>query len=177
VGGIKPGVRLVLNLPRSALRMEGIMDSIRIAAATEAEKKWAAGIMAGSEPWTALGRNFESCLEVCLRPEYEVFVARQGDQPCGFVILVRHGVAGSPYIASIAVADGFRGSGIGSRMLEYAENLFRPTARHVFLCVSSFNLRARALYERHGYRAVGEFKDYVVDGASEILMHKRLRQS
>ncbi len=44
----------------------------------------------------------------------------------------------------------------------------------MFLCVSSFNGRARALYERHGYRTVGELADYVVDGLSEILMVKRL---
>jgi [ribosomal protein S18]-alanine N-acetyltransferase len=157
--------------------MEGVMDPVLITAATEAEKEWAAGVMAGSEPWITLGRNLESCLEICRRPEYQVFVAWQGRQLCGFVVLVRRGVAGSPYIASIAVAEGFRGSGVGSRLLEFAEDLFRATARHIFLCVSSFNLRARALYERRGYEAVGEFKDYVIDGASEILMHKRLRQS
>jgi [ribosomal protein S18]-alanine N-acetyltransferase len=153
------------------------MDPVLITAATEAEKEWAAGVMAGSEPWITLGRNLESCLEVCHRPEYQVFVARLGRQLCGFIVLVRRGVAGSPYVASIAVADGFRGTGVGSRLLEFAEDLFRSTARHIFLCVSSFNVRARALYERRGYAAVGEFKDYIIDGASEILMHKRLRRS
>jgi len=34
---------------------------------------------------------------------------------------------------------------------------------------------ARAFYERLGFRAVGEFQDYIIEGASEILMHKRLR--
>jgi ribosomal protein S18 acetylase RimI-like enzyme len=153
------------------------MDPETITVATEADKEWAAGVMAGSEPWITLGRNLESCLEICRRPEYQVFVARQGGRLCGFVALVRRGVAGSPYIASIAVAEGFRGSGIGSRLLEFAEDLSRATARHIFLCVSSFNLRARALYERHGYEVVGEFKDYIIDGSSEILMHKGLRRS
>jgi hypothetical protein len=40
--------------------------------------------------------------------------------------------------------------------------------------VSSFNDRARVLYERHGYAPVGELKDFIVDGASEIILHKRL---
>ncbi len=153
------------------------MGPVLITAATEAEKEWAAGVMAGSEPWITLGRDLQSCLEICRRSEYQVFVSRKDGQLCGFVVLVRRGVAGSPYVASIAVADGFRGSGIGSRLLDFAEDLFRETARHIFLCVSSFNVRARALYERRGYEAVGEFKDYVIDGASEILMHKRLRRS
>lgn len=43
-----------------------------------------------------------------------------------------------------------------------------------FLCVSSFNPRARALYERLGYELIGELKDFVIDGASELLMRKRL---
>ena len=30
------------------------------------------------------------------------------------------------------------------------------------------------MYERHGYRLVGELPDYVVDGCSELLMGKRL---
>jgi ribosomal protein S18 acetylase RimI-like enzyme len=42
--------------------------------------------------------------------------------------------------------------------------------------VSSFNVRARRLYERRGYEAVAELEDYVIDGASEILMHKWLRR-
>ena len=49
-----------------------------------------------------------------------------------------------------------------------------PKARYVFLCVSDFNVRARALYERHGYRLVGALPDYVVDGHAELLMAKRL---
>jgi hypothetical protein len=92
------------------------MDPKTVAVATEADTEWAAGVMAGSEPWITLGRNLESCLEICRRPEYQVFVARQGGRLCGFAALVRRGVAGSPYIASIAVAEGFRSSGIGSRL-------------------------------------------------------------
>jgi RimJ/RimL family protein N-acetyltransferase len=44
----------------------------------------------------------------------------------------------------------------------------------VFLCVSSFNERARALYEQLGYETVGELRDYVVRGQSEWLMRKTL---
>lgn len=66
-----------------------------------------------------------------------------------------------------------RGRGVGSALLSAFERTY-PTARHVFLCVSSFNARARALYERHGYRLVGELPDYIITGASEYIMCKRL---
>jgi [ribosomal protein S18]-alanine N-acetyltransferase len=63
---------------------------------------------------------------------------------------------------------------VGAFLLAACEQHFRPTSHHFFLCVSSFNARARAFYERHGYAKVGELPDYLIDGASEILMHKRL---
>jgi ribosomal-protein-alanine N-acetyltransferase len=88
--------------------------------------------------------------------------------------LHKRGVASSPYVKSIVVSDKYRGFGIGKALMEFAENLFRNEAKHIFLCVSSFNQRARAFYERLGYEAVGELKDYIIDGESEILMHKRL---
>jgi len=47
-------------------------------------------------------------------------------------------------------------------------------ARDVFLCVSSFNSRAHALYNRLGYELVGELNDFVIAGASELLLRKRL---
>ena len=44
----------------------------------------------------------------------------------------------------------------------------------MFLCVSSFNLNAQKFYEHIGYTTVGEFKDYIIKGKSEILMHKNI---
>ena len=129
--------------------------------------------MASSEPWLTLGRDFATCLARCQAPEFVVLMARRAGAPCGFVLLHPTGVAGSPYIASIATSAAVRGQGVGSALLQAAERWI-PEARHMFLCVSSFNVRARRLYERRGYAQVGEFPDYVVSGASEILMHKRL---
>jgi RimJ/RimL family protein N-acetyltransferase len=38
--------------------------------------------------------------------------------------------------------------------------------------VTSFNHRARALYERLGYEYVGELSDFFVRGVSELLYRK-----
>jgi len=148
-------------------------EPVQISRATETEIPWCATVMASSDPWIALGRNYGECLARLRRPELEVLVARRDSRPLGFVILHATGLAGSPYVATIAVAAEARGAGTGTALLRYAENYYRE-ARHIFLCVSDFNVRARALYERLGYRVAGELPDYVVDGASEILMHKRL---
>lgn len=146
-----------------------------IAPATDEERDWAAELMARSEPWLRLRVTPEQSHFACRDPGYRLFVAHVDGVPCGAIVLQQRGVAGSPYVKSVVVDGEHRGHGIGTALMEFAENLFRSEARHIFLCVSSFNTRARAFYERRGYRAVGEFEDYVIDGAEEVLMHKRLR--
>jgi ribosomal protein S18 acetylase RimI-like enzyme len=93
----------------------------------------------------------------------------------GFLVLDPRGVAGAPYIKSVAIADEFRGRGLGTRLLAFAEDMLRSRARHLFLCVSSFNDRARQLYERVGYQPVGSIADLALEGASEMIMVKRLK--
>jgi ribosomal protein S18 acetylase RimI-like enzyme len=143
--------------------------------ATYADREWAAALMARSEPWMTLGRTLEGCRAVCHHPEHLVFAARRQGRRVGFLVLQRRGVVGSPYLATICVDEACRSQGIGRNLLRWTEEFFRPQARHLFLCVSSFNPRARALYERAGFVAVGELPAYFIDGASEILMYKRLR--
>jgi len=146
---------------------------LSIVPAAAAGREWAACLMASTEPWITLGRGLEDCRARCLHPEYEMLVASRGGELCGFVLLHPRGLAGSPYIASIATAAEVRGQGVGSALLDAAERFF-PGARHLFLCVSSFNAGARAWYQRRGYAAVGELRDYAIPGASEIVLHKRL---
>jgi len=148
-------------------------DELTIALGGEADADWCARVMANTDPWITLGRNFEECLARFRRPELTLLTARLADCLCGFALLHPTGLAGSPYIASIAVAEKMRGHGLGTELLRAAENQF-PESRHIFLCVSSFNTRARQLYERSGYTAVGELPGYVIEDASEILMYKRL---
>ncbi|MBZ5534329.1 MAG: GNAT family N-acetyltransferase [Acidobacteriia bacterium] len=153
------------------------MSSFDIALASESDHEWCAELMAGTDPWITLGRGLEECRTACHHRDYLLFVAREGVERCGFVLLHPRGLASSPYIASIATAREFRGKGIGSRLLAFAEGYVRPQSRHIFLCVSSFNTGAKALYERQGYTVVGELKDYILKGASELIMHKSLEES
>ena len=146
---------------------------IDIAAAAPEDYEWCARVMAASEPWITLRRDIEECRAALQRPGTELFVARNQTRPAGFILVAPCGLAGSPYIASIAVAAEVRGRGIGSLLLRFAESRFAASG-HLFLLVSSFNGRAQHLYRRHGYQSVGEFKDYVVAGQSELILHKRI---
>jgi len=149
--------------------------TVVIAPASDDDRAWAAGLMANSEPWMTLGRGIDRCLQVCRDPDYAPFIAHLEGERCGVLILQARGVAGSPYVVSLAVAPQMRGRGVGARLLAFAEEYAAARSAHLFLCVSSFNLRARRFYERHGFELLAEFDDYVIAGASELLMHKRLR--
>jgi ribosomal protein S18 acetylase RimI-like enzyme len=147
---------------------------MHIREATAADRDWAAALMAGSDPWLRLGATLDSLRHMCFDPRYEVWVAVRDGQRLGVAVIQDKGLAGSPYLKSIAVAPEKRGHGVGSALLDFAEARWRGEARWFFLCVSSFNRRARDLYERRGYAVVGELPDQVVDGSSETVMRKRI---
>jgi ribosomal-protein-alanine N-acetyltransferase len=141
--------------------------------AGETEARDCAAMMSASEPWLTLGRDFDSSLGVVTDPSREVYIALQGGTLAGFIVLVTTG-AFVGYIQSIVVSPALRSRGIGSLLLDFAEEKILARGPNVFLCVSSFNPRARRLYERRGYVLVGELPDYMVRGHSEILLRKTL---
>jgi steroid delta-isomerase-like uncharacterized protein len=149
-------------------------DGLEIVTATLVDREWAAELMASTEPWTRLGITLDVCRRACCDPEYLVFIARSGEERRGFIVLQARGVAGAPYVKTLAVTADRRSGGVGAKLLAFAEDYFRGRSRHLFMCVSSFNTRARSLYERLGYVQVGEFPAHVVPDASEILLYKRL---
>ena len=146
---------------------------------TDAEARACATIMSTSDPWLRLGRTFDESYRIVRDPAREVYVALDGPsreaEPsvAGFTILIMQG-AFVGYIQSVAVRDGWRGRGLGTALIAFAERrIFRETP-NVFICASSFNPDAQRLYERLGYRVVGELTDYIVRGHSEILLRKTI---
>lgn len=130
-----------------------------------------ARMMAASEPWITLRRNAGAALGILTDPDRESYVAWLGDELVGFIILVMHG-AFVGYIQSVCVAPGRRSLGLGRRLMAFAEERIFREAPNVFLNVASFNPQAQRFYERLGYEVVGELRDYIVPGHSEILMRK-----
>ena len=139
--------------------------------ASEEEARTCARLMCGSEPWITLGRSFDTSLAIVRDPAREVYLARDESGIAGFLILCLTG-AFVGYIQTICIDPRCRGRGLGSRLLEFAEQRIRRISPNIFMCVSSFNVGARRLYQRHGYAIVGELTDYIVEGHSEILLRK-----
>ncbi len=143
----------------------------KLGRASEAEA--CARMMAASEPWVTLGRDFNQSFRVLTDPSREVYVVAMEGQVVGFAILNMQG-AFVGYIQTVCVKPEWRNKGLGSRLVAFAEERIFREWPNVFLCVSSFNPGARKLYERLGYKTVGELEDYLVSGHSEILMRKTL---
>ena len=127
--------------------------------------------MSASEPWVTLGRTYESSFNLLSDPNREVYVARVGEDLAGFIILLMQG-AFVGYIQTICVAPEHRRRGLGRQLIAFAEERIFRDSPNVFLCVSSFNTEAHRLYVRLGYELVGELKDYIVRGYSELLLRK-----
>ena len=141
------------------------------------EVRACAEMMSSSEPWVTLGRTLERSLAVLRDRELqEIYVAVHDESVVGFVILLTKG-AFIGYIRTIAVRPDWRSLGLGRRLIRFAEERIFRDSPNVFLCVSSFNPRARSLYNRLGYEAIGELRDYVVRGHSEWLMRKTIGPS
>jgi ribosomal protein S18 acetylase RimI-like enzyme len=135
------------------------------------EAGWCARLMAGSEPWITLKRDYDLCVKILTSPTREVYVARLHGALVGFTILIMQG-AFVGFIQTVAIAPEWRNRGIGSQLVRFAEERIFKVSPNVFLCVSSFNQSAQRLYERLGYKVVGGLKDLMVRGHSEILMRK-----
>ena len=141
----------------------------RLAGAEEAEE--CARLMASTDPWITLGRGYDACARVIEDSTREVYVAENESGIAGFIVLCMVG-AFVGYIQTVLVAPNQQGQGIGSKLVAYAEDRIFSESPNAFLCVSSFNSAARRLYERLGYRYVGELNDYLARGHSELLFRK-----
>ena len=144
---------------------------VRLDAAAHADA--CADMMCTSEPWLTLGRTRQSALAAITNPRRETYVALRGERLVGFVILCMEG-AFVGYLQTVCVAPDWRGQGIGSALIEFAEKRILAETPNVFMCVSSFNTGAKRLYLRLGYEVVGELRDYAVAGHSEILLRKTI---
>jgi ribosomal-protein-alanine N-acetyltransferase len=139
----------------------------------DAEARACATIMATTDPWITLGRTFDRCLEAARDPALERYVAVDADEVVGFILVSMRG-SFTGYIKSIAVREDWRGRGLGSALLAFAEERILRDTPNVFICVSSFNSGARALYERLGYETVGVLRDFIARGYDEHLLRKTI---
>lgn len=135
--------------------------------------KTCAYMMSNSDPWVTLKRDFNHSLKILTDSSKEIYIAKQENNVLGFIIIVMNG-AFVGYIQTICVSPEARGKGLGSKLMEFAENRIFKNSPNVFICVSSFNEKAKKLYYSLGYELVGKLNDYIIKGHSEVLLRKTI---
>jgi ribosomal protein S18 acetylase RimI-like enzyme len=128
-------------------------------------------MMSGTDPWITLGLDYGQCLNAFEGSFREVHKVTVNGKIAGFAILQLSG-SFSGYIQTICISEEYRGRGIGTALLSYCEERILKISPNIFICVSSFNTRARKLYESLGFRLVGELENFIKEGYSELLMRK-----
>ena len=130
-------------------------------------------IMVGSDPWKTLNLGYDDLIKMFRDNMNEVYIAKLNDTVLGFIVLYMHGTFRG-YIKCLAVSEASRGTGVGKRLIEFAEERIFKAVPNVFICVSSFNAKAQEFYKKLGYKKVGELDNFIVNGYSELLLRKTL---
>jgi ribosomal-protein-alanine acetyltransferase len=116
-----------------------------------------------------------SFLRLVRSPSAAFLVAASGEKVLGYAaVLLRRG-ARSARLYSIAVDAREAGRGIGSRLLDAAENAARGRkAQHLHLEVRIDNPVAIRFYRQKGYRETGRREGYYEDGMAALLFTRPL---
>lgn len=132
--------------------------------------------LAAIPPWSVIGYPANRLSQWLRRDEPSMgkFEVLAGAELAG-VIVIQDPFLHGPYLKLIAVLPEFQGRRLGQTLLHWMEREARKgDARQLWLCVSSFNTRARVFYERMGFEAVALLDKLASDASDELLMRKRL---
>lgn len=132
---------------------------------------WAAKLISQSEPWVSFGRTYEYCLTTFKDSFRSCYLASIDGARAGLLILDWSGPFRT-YIQAVCLPPSFRGKGIGSALVVFAEEIIFKKCANAFLCYSDFNPGAGQFYSKLGYEEVGVLHDYLIPGHDEILMRK-----
>lgn len=153
-------------------RLQGVASVISIQKTTATDELiWCARLMSDNEPWITLERSFSASIQLLQDPASEVFLMTTENRPIGFVMIKLNGPF-TGYIQTIVIIDDARNKGIGEAAIKYVEVLIHKVSPNVFICVSSFNIRAQQLYLNMGFEIIGVLKNYIKKGYDEVLMRK-----
>ena len=132
--------------------------------------------LAAIPPWSVIGWSAERMTRALklAQPSMKRFEVFTGGKLAG-IIAVQDPFLHGPYLQLLAILPDCQGRNMGLRLLQWMESeARRAEARQLWLCVSTFNARARAFYERFGFEPAAVLDKLATDASDEILMRKRL---
>jgi len=108
------------------------------------------------------------------QPNAPRFLIRAGDKKIGIVGVQLNWLRG-PYLQFLGILPPHQGRGLGAAVLHWLESEARRMGdRNVWVCVSSFNVRAISFYERHGFRRAALLEGLIQEEHNELLLRKRI---
>jgi GNAT superfamily N-acetyltransferase len=127
--------------------------------------------------------SMDPWLTMNYKPEViEFYLLREDPALSRYSIMVSENLAGvlslrfpwlfGPFIELVALFDGFRDRGIGSRIVEWVS--LNHEAANVWVTVSAFNSGAQRFYGKMGFEKTAMLEDLIKPGWSEILLRKKL---
>jgi len=135
------------------------------------EARVCARMLVTTEPWITLELTLEQALARFTDTRNETYAVHDDRGIAAFVVLNMHGLLAG-YIQTVCVRSDRRGDGLGSALIQWAEDRIFRDSPNVFICVSSFNPDARRLYERLGFQAIGVLSGFAVSAHDEVLLRK-----
>ena len=103
----------------------------------------------------------------------EIFVLDENSKIKGFIRVDFKGMLGKyPLLRLIAVNSQYRNKGIGKKLLNYYEEIGFKKEEKIFLLVSDFNINAKRLYEKIGYKGIGILSEVYKKEICEFVMMK-----
>ena len=119
-------------------------------------------------------RAARTTLALARGPRASTFVVCAGALRVGFAV-VEFQNDREAHLAAIAVAEGYRGSGIGRCLLSHAEREVAARKRVLLrLVTSQANLAAIDLFLKSGFKIESRLPRYYARGQDALLMVKRL---
>lgn len=132
-----------------------------------------ARIISTSEDWTRYGINYDIAIGLFEKMKDTIYVAEINGQIAGLITLNINGVGNvGAYVRMVAVAEPYRGQGIGGQLIDYTTNLAFQKTPNIFLICSVDNVKAQHFYEKIAFVKVGILADLVISGYDEILYRK-----
>jgi ribosomal protein S18 acetylase RimI-like enzyme len=146
-------------------------DEVIVRPASVSDVESAMGLETSCFDTYCISRRQLRYLQAC--PNAVFLVAERDDRIVGEgIALIRHHkrrLTGRLY--SLAVHPEHRGQGIGNRILQMMlAELVARGAKRVFLEVEQVNQSALKLYERHGFRTIGQLPNYYGEGRHGVHM-------
>lgn len=132
-----------------------------------------ATIMCNTEPWITLKRDHQACFNSLRGDGKEVYILGENGKVIGVIVLQMGGTFRG-YLQSICISPQARDKGYGHKAIDFCEKRIFSVSPNFFLCVSSFNKGAQKLYYSLGFELIGEIKDFVIEGYSELLLRKSI---